>query len=69
MDKYAGAIELWQSYHIMTAADLDKYLNSFRILFAFHSGKMKNVRANLKSTIMLLDSTRPVHPQRMLKAI
>ena len=42
MDKYAGALELWQSYRIVTAADLDKYLDSFRILFAFHSGKIEN---------------------------
>lgn len=42
MDKYAGALELWQSYCIATEADLDKYLDNFRILFAFHSGKIEN---------------------------
>ena len=42
MDKYVGALELWQSYHIASTADLDKYLDSFRILFAFHSGKIEN---------------------------
>lgn len=42
MDKYAGASELWQTYHISSAADIDKYLDSFRILFAFHSGKIEN---------------------------
>jgi Fic family protein len=42
VDKYAEALELWQSYHIASAADLDKYLDSFRILFAFHSGKIEN---------------------------
>ena len=42
MDKYAGALDLWQSYHIASVATLDKYLDSFRILFAFHSGKLEN---------------------------
>ena len=42
MDKYAGALELWQSYHIASTAALDKYLDSFRILFAFNSGKIEN---------------------------
>ena len=42
MDKYAGALELWQSYHITSTAALDKYLDSFRILFAFNSGKIEN---------------------------
>lgn len=43
MDKYAEALDLWQSYHIASADNLDKYLDSFRILFAFHSGKIENV--------------------------
>jgi Fic family protein len=42
LDKYAEAVDLWQSYHISSAANLDKYLDSFRILFAFHSGKIEN---------------------------
>ena len=42
MDKYAEALDLWQSYHIVSAATLDKYLDRFRILFAFHSGKLEN---------------------------
>ena len=43
MDKYAEALDLWQSHHIASAANLDKYLDSFRVLFAFHSGKIENV--------------------------
>jgi Fic family protein len=42
LDKYNQAIGLWQSYKIASAADLDKYLDSFRILFAFHSGRIEN---------------------------
>ncbi len=42
MDNYAGALELWHSYHIASTTALDKYLGSFRILFAFNSGKIEN---------------------------
>jgi Fic family protein len=42
MEQYSRVISLWQSYKIASAADLDKYLGSFRILFAFHSGKIEN---------------------------
>lgn len=42
MEQYNGVVQLWQSYQIYSAAELDKYLDSFRILFAFHSGKIEN---------------------------
>ena len=42
MDGYSRVLELWQSYRIASAAELDKYLRSFRILFAYHSGKIEN---------------------------
>lgn len=42
MEKYEQVIALWQSYKVSSAADLDKYLDSFRILFAFHSGRIEN---------------------------
>ena len=42
MGKYSRSVELWQSYKISSTNDIDKYLDSFRILFAFHSGKIEN---------------------------
>lgn len=42
MECYNRVIEMWHSYKIVSAADLDKYLDSFRVLFAFHSGKIEN---------------------------
>lgn len=42
LNNYSRVVGLWQSYRIVSAADLDKYLDSFRILFAFHSGKIEN---------------------------
>ncbi len=42
MGGYQKICELWNSYQIQSLADLEKYLDSFRILFAYHSGKIEN---------------------------
>ena len=42
MEQYQNILDLWRSYSIKTSADLDKYLDHFRILFAYHSGKIEN---------------------------
>lgn len=42
MNKYEKAVSLWQSHKIENASDLDLYLDSFRILFAYNSGKIEN---------------------------
>lgn len=42
MNEYKKVVELWQSYNILSAEDLDKYLDSFRVLFAYHSGRIEN---------------------------
>ena len=42
LERYNRVIDLWQAYDITSSADLEKYLESFRILFAFHSGKIEN---------------------------
>ncbi len=42
MEQYEQALRLWQSYQIKTAADLDARLDSFRVLFAYNSGKIEN---------------------------
>jgi len=42
LEQYTKVFDLWRSYSIASLADLDKYLASFRILFAYHSGKIEN---------------------------
>ena len=42
MGKSDDIIRLWQSYSIVTPAELDLRLHSFSILFAYHSGKIEN---------------------------
>ena len=42
MEQYQKVLDVWRSYNIKTSSDLDKYLGHFRILFAYHSGKIEN---------------------------
>jgi len=60
LDQYNRAVELWQSYKIVSTADLDKYLDSFRILFAFHSGKIENEEITYQDTREIFENGRVV---------
>jgi len=42
LNKYEQAVALWSSYEINLISDIDKYLDNFRTLFAYHSGKIEN---------------------------
>ena len=59
--QYIRAIELWQSYKISTCADIDKYLDSFRILFEFHSGKIENEEITYNDTREIFQNGRVVN--------
>lgn len=60
MEQYSRVIALWQSYKILSAADLDKYLDSFRVLFAFHSGKIENEDITYHDTREIFENGRVV---------
>ena len=42
MGTYEGIVELWKKWNVSTPADIDLRLDSFRILFAYNSGKIEN---------------------------
>jgi Fic family protein len=58
MERYNRAVSLWQSYQIAVVADLDQYLDSFRILFAFHSGKIENDEITYHDTREIFENGR-----------
>lgn len=58
MDQYRQVVKLWQSYNIMSVTDLDKCLDSFRILFAFHSGKIENEDITYHDTREIFENGR-----------
>ena len=42
MGPYEKAVALWRSWQVRSAADIDLRLDSFRVLFAYHSGRIEN---------------------------
>ena len=60
VEQYSRVVGLWQSYKIAITEDLDKYLDSFRILFAFHSGKIENEEITYNDTREIFENSRVV---------
>ncbi len=58
MDKYKEIVSLWQSYLIESVEALDKYLDSFHILFAFNSGKIENPEITYHDTREIFENGR-----------
>jgi len=58
MDQYNHIVELWQSYKIDSISALDKYLENFRILFAYHSGKIENEEITYSDTREIFENSR-----------
>lgn len=48
--QYHDILKRWQAWNIQSADDLDLYLEQFRILFAYHSGKIENERITYQDT-------------------
>ena len=56
MELYQRILEMWRSYPLAAPADLDKHLESFRILFAYNSGKMENDEITYHDTRDIFES-------------
>jgi len=61
LEQYKQMIGLWQSYKISSAAQLDKYLGNFRVLFAFHSGKIENEEITFHDTREIFENGRIIN--------
>lgn len=55
---YSDIQKLWKSYQINTTADLDRYLENFRILFAYHSGKIENENITWHDTREIFENNK-----------
>ena len=58
MSKYNAAVKLWHSYHVTTESDIDCKLDSFRILFAYNSGKIENAAITYNDTREIFENGR-----------
>lgn len=60
MAQYEQAVDLWRSYDIKSPSELDRYLDNFRILFAYHSGKIENNEITYHDTREIFENGKVV---------
>ena len=60
MSRYDDAVKKWQEWGIRTTADLNLRLDSFRILFAYNSGKIENDEINYHDTREIFENGKVV---------
>ena len=60
MSQYDEAVRKWRAWDIRTATDLDLRLDSFRILFAYHSSKIENQEISYHDTREIFENGRVV---------
>ena len=73
MEQYEKAVRLWKSWNVQSASDIDKYLDSFRILFAYHSGRIENEDITYNDTREIFENGKVVgytgSPRPLLEAV
>ena len=50
MSRYENIVSMWHSFNITAPSDIDKYLDSFRILFTYNSCKIENNETSYHNT-------------------
>lgn len=61
MEQYEKAVALWKSWQVRSAADIDLRLDSFRVLFAYHSGRIENPEITYHDTREIFENGRVVN--------
>ena len=60
MELYDAALKTWQEWDICSVNDLELRLDSFRILFAYHSGKIENEEITYHDTHEIFENGKVV---------
>ena len=60
MSQYDVAVQQWQEWNVKTTENLDLRLDSFRILFAFNSGKIENPDVTYHDTREIFENGKVV---------
>lgn len=55
---YEKTLDFWRSLEIRTASDIDKHLGNFRVLFAYHSGRVENESVTYHDTREIFENGR-----------
>ncbi|MCL2046560.1 MAG: Fic family protein [Oscillospiraceae bacterium] len=58
MDDYLSIVELWLSFSLESAVEIDQRLHNFRILFAYNSGKIENDEITYHDTREVFENGR-----------
>jgi Fic family protein len=61
MADYEKAVELWRGYQVATEADIDTYLDNFRVLFAYNSVKIENDEVTYHDTREIFENGKAVN--------
>jgi len=57
---YKKIVDMWRGFRVVSAGDIDHYLHNFRILFAYHSGKIENRDITYHDTREIFENGRAV---------
>lgn len=60
MNKYELAVQIWRDCRINTLPKLERYLDNFRILFAYNSGKIENPDVTYHDTREIFENGKAV---------
>lgn len=60
IELYEKAVHIWRSWNVCGVDDIDKYLDNFRILFAYHSGKIENPEITYHDTREIFENGKVV---------
>ncbi len=66
---YEKVLDMWKSYNIESEADIDIYLDNFRILFAYNSGKIENTSVTYNDTKEIFENGRIIGYTGDVKAL
>ena len=60
MKNYEPAVQTWRSWKVASPEDIDLRLDSFRVLFAYHSGKIENEEITYHDTRDIFENGKVV---------
>ena len=61
MNKYEKIVRMWRGWRVVSASDIDMRLHNFRILFAYHSGKIENDAITYHDTREIFENGRALN--------
>ena len=61
MGKYEEIVRMWQGWRVSSPSEIDARLHNFRILFAYHSGKIENADITYHDTREIFENGRALN--------